>query len=163
MKEKGHNYIFWYDVLFKHLTGLKLGGKCRFSNNIQAFVFVKHNCLNNSFNRRLHLLDIFGFWPKFNLFQYAKLPTNKRVKSGQLGDCLLIPLLLLDFTPYKPFHHLKHHISVKLYNLWGFKRLSHTLENYLAFNASWDQPTISAFKWHLGKYQNLAIHISFNI
>ena len=42
----------------------------------------------------LNLLDLFGFWHKFGLFCYAKLPSYKRVKWGRLAE----PSHNLSFT-----------------------------------------------------------------
>ena len=65
---------------------------------------------------------------------------TKTLKTGQqFIEKIVIPLLLLYFSLILPhtnhyhYHYHKQLIPVKLYALWGFKCLSHTLEIYIVF------------------------------
>ena len=88
MKDNGQGnffvkvFFFLYKILFLHWGELRLGKNHRSSNNL--------NCLRNSCNTTLYLVDVFGFSPTFGLFLNAKLPSykSKRVRSDRLaGTC----------------------------------------------------------------------------
>ena len=55
---------------------------------------ARHNFLKNCCYTTLYLLDLFGFWPIFGLFYYAKLPIYKRVKWGWLAGLSCMPYLV---------------------------------------------------------------------
>ena len=59
----------------------KVWGKITVFRLQQKIFFVeKHNFLKNSCYSTLYRMDLFGFGPNFGLYQYAELPSYKRVK-----------------------------------------------------------------------------------